>query len=304
MQFPYSAPCNFYRGEPIGSNRINWISVPRTTPVYDDWTVFWPRIDALDQRTHIYEKSGTTGSGRRYRGLPPRAVGDGTHVHGTATDFLGQSPKAAHWTPAAPAASLCDRLDLQEVLLLGHMRPVAAVLSNMAAGLSLAGSVALGLPGGSVSAAGVLLGGSTSAAAVGSSSSGLLLGAGTVGTPVATAVAGLLIGGVVSEPSPVTGESIGGILFGGSAAAEPVFGGGLLLGGTSAGAIEGGSAGGLLLGGIDEPSPAAGSGSGLLLGGTDEPSAAAGSESGLELAGEEETPEAESTAGGLEMGGS
>jgi len=104
----YSAPCRFYSDDSLRDNRINWYVVPRDTPIYEGKTVFWPRIDDLENETpYTYEQSGTARTIRKYFPFHHPAARPGDHVHGDPEDFEGLSPRSKYWIAGVPPVEPC-----------------------------------------------------------------------------------------------------------------------------------------------------------------------------------------------------
>jgi hypothetical protein len=125
----YSARCNFFADDSSLTNRISWYLVPDDTPVYDQATVFFPRVDDHDGTgPSPFEE---TGPGRLVRTFDDGADVWGypkDHVDGDFQDFHGDSPKKKYWVdgnpptrPCAPAVCNCTFLASSVTSITAHL---------------------------------------------------------------------------------------------------------------------------------------------------------------------------------------
>lgn len=100
----YVAKANFFADEgPAATNRIKWYVVPDDTPVYDDWTSFWPRVDVPPDQAHTqFEYEGHGRDVRRFYAGNDIYGYDKDHVHGDPDDFLGKSLREKYFVDGEP----------------------------------------------------------------------------------------------------------------------------------------------------------------------------------------------------------
>lgn len=95
---PYTAPAKFFADDVTADNRIIWYPVSDDTPLYDGWTVFWPRVDTpSNEATSAYEVEGVPSL--RLKAPPVTNVWgfSGDHVHGDDEDFRGLAPRSKYF---------------------------------------------------------------------------------------------------------------------------------------------------------------------------------------------------------------
>jgi hypothetical protein len=100
----YVAKANFFADDgPAATNRIKWYVVPDDTPVYDDWTCFWPRVDVPpDQALPQFENEGHGRDVRRFYAGNDIYGYKKDHVDGDREDFLGESLRAKYFVEGEP----------------------------------------------------------------------------------------------------------------------------------------------------------------------------------------------------------
>lgn len=104
----YKAPARFFADDPAADNQIIWYIVPDDTEIYDDWTVFTPRVDTPpNEATNAYEREGlgrivrTFYDGVDVYGFP------GTHSHGDPEDFRGLALRKKYFVGDVPPLPPC-----------------------------------------------------------------------------------------------------------------------------------------------------------------------------------------------------
>ncbi len=108
----YKAPARFFADDPEADNQIIWYNVPDDTEIYDDWTVFTPRVDTPpNEATSAYEREGIGRVVRTfYNGFDEYGF-PGTHVHGDPEDFSGLAKRKKYFVgDVAPVPPCPSRL--------------------------------------------------------------------------------------------------------------------------------------------------------------------------------------------------
>lgn len=106
---PYKAPIKFFADNPTADNQIRWYIVPDDTPIYEGWTVFWPRVDVPPNEAN--SKFEAEGLGRDVRTFYPGNDVYGfpaDHVHGDDDDFQGLSKRKKYYVGDTPPVAPCE----------------------------------------------------------------------------------------------------------------------------------------------------------------------------------------------------
>lgn len=100
----YVAKAKFFADDgPAATNRIKWYVVPDDTPVYEDWTCFWPRVDVPpDQALPQFENEGHGRDVRKFYAGNDIYGYLKDHVHGDPEDFLGESTRDKYFVEGEP----------------------------------------------------------------------------------------------------------------------------------------------------------------------------------------------------------
>lgn len=118
----YKAASRFFADDPPGANQIRWYYVPDGTPIYDGWTVFWPRVDVPpNEATSAYEREGYGRDVRTFAGYSGADVYGfpGTHVHGDDEDFRGLALRDKYFIDDVPPAPPCEGIGIFLGILFG-----------------------------------------------------------------------------------------------------------------------------------------------------------------------------------------